>query len=56
MHRSIPQSQALNPGLIHLNNTQKICLKVPQHVVCQNRALAAQFFIYSLKLTPSRLT
>jgi len=52
MHRSIPQSRALNPGLIHLNNTPPICLNVPQHLVCQNRALAARFFIYSLKLAP----
>jgi hypothetical protein len=51
-HRSIPQSHALNPGLIHLNNTPPTRFQVPPHVVHQNRALAARFLIYSLKLTP----
>jgi hypothetical protein len=51
-HRSIPQSQALNPGLIHLNNTPPTRSQVPPHVVRQNRALEARFSIYSLKFTP----
>ena len=52
VHHSIPQSQALNLGLIHLNNAPPTRFQVLPHVVRQNRALAAQLFIYSLKLTP----
>jgi len=39
-------------GTHNLNNTPPIHFQVHLHVVCQNQALAAWFFIYSLKLIP----
>ena len=52
VYHLIPQSQALNPGLIHLNNTSPTFFQVPLHVVRQNRVLVTRLLIYSLKLTP----
>jgi hypothetical protein len=50
--RFIVHSQALKPNSFHLNNTTPIRLQAPLHVVHQNRALAAQFLIYTLKSNP----
>ena len=51
MSHSIMRSQALSPTLHRLNNTPTTCFRVPLHVVHPSQALAARFFIYSLKLT-----
>jgi len=52
VNHSIPQSRALNPGLIYLSNTPLIRFKALLHVVRQTRALATRLLIYSLKHTP----
>jgi hypothetical protein len=54
--RSIPWSQAFNPGLPHFNNTPPTHIRTPPHVVRQNRAPAARALIFSIKPTPSRVT
>jgi hypothetical protein len=48
----IARSQALNPGLLDLNTTLPTCFQALLHVVCEKRARAARFSIYTLKLRP----
>ena len=48
----IAQSQALNPGLLNLNNTLTTRFHALPHVIRENRAWMAQFLVYTLKSTP----
>jgi len=51
----IVQSQTLNLGLFDLNATLPTRFRALPHVVHENRAWAARFWIYTLKLTPHEL-
>ena len=45
-------SQALNPGLLNVNNTKTTCFHALPHVVRAIRAWAVQFLVYTLKSNP----
>ena len=47
----IAQSQALNSGLLNVNNTITTCFHALPHVVRTIRAWAVQFLVYTLKST-----
>jgi len=51
MFHLIVRSQALIPASLYLNGTQQTRVQVPAHVVCQNGALVARFWIYRIKCT-----